>query len=197
MGGPVAELLTRTGIKRIHLWDMDKVASHNLGNQIYAFENINQEKTKALSELLNKINPNLEVKVHAEVTPKSRLQGYIFLCVDNIDLRRELCTAWKRNPNIKFVTDGRMRLTDGTIHSADWSDRQEQLNMIASMQYTHEEALDQTPVSACGLSLSIVCTPRILAAMMVTNLIKFFNTGTYNRFIQIDAYQPFLDSYTA
>lgn len=197
MGGSIAEVLCRTGIKELHIWDMDNVSAHNLGNQIYRTKDIKRPKAIALREILMEINPDIKIFCHGEISTKDKPSGYMFLCVDNIDLRRELCTQWQKNPNIKFVTDGRMRLTDGNIHSADWYSRSEQNNLIASMQYSHEEALKETPVSACGLTLSIVCTPRILASLMVANFIKFINTNDYNRFIQVDAYQPFLDAYLA
>lgn len=176
---------------------MDTVSAHNLGNQIYRTSDIGSPKTAALKEIITAINPDVKVNIHGEISTADRISGYIFLCVDNIDLRRELCTKWKNNPYIKFITDGRMRLTDATIHSADWSDFQEQEVLLNSMQYTHEEALKETPVSACGLTLSVICTPRMLAALMVANFIKFINTKTYERFTQLDCYKPFLESFTA
>lgn len=197
VGGSVAEILCRLGLDEINIWDMDNVAAHNLGNQIYRTCDINQPKETALTNILTEINPEIKLTTHGKLETTSKISGYIFLCVDNIDLRRDLCTTWKKNPNVLYVTDGRMRLTDGMIYAADWMNLKEQNNLINSMNFSHEEALAATPVSACGLTLSVVCTPRTLASLMVSNFIKFVNTGKYNRFIQVDAYQPFIDPYRA
>ena len=120
------------------------------------------------------------------VDTDTRLSGYIFLCVDNIDTRRELCKAWRKNPNILWVCDGRMRLTDFNVHAADWSDDKEAINLIRSMEYSHEEAVEQTPVTACGLAVSIIYAPVTLAMQMMANFVKFINEGKYARTIITD-----------
>lgn len=197
IGGAVAEYLCRLGVAELHLWDMDAVSAHNLGNQVYRDKDITEHKTVALRNILKEINPDITIFQHDKITVGSTIAGYIFLCIDNIDVRRELCTKWKMNPNIKFITDARMRLTDGVIYSANWYLSDAKDNLINSMQFTHDEALAETPVSACGLVLSVICTPRALSALMVANWIKFINLKEYNRFIQFDAYKPFIDSYKA
>lgn len=186
--------MARLGITKIHLWDNDSVASHNLGNQIYRNKDIKRLKTDCLEEILKEINPDIQVVKHGLCTTETRANGYIFLCIDNIDVRRTLCEKWRWNPGLIYITDGRMRLTDGNIHSAFWYSATEKENIINSMQYTHEEAVKETPVSACGLTLSVICTPRVLASLMVSNFIKFINTEKYCRFIQVDSYKPFLEA---
>ena len=144
-------------------------------------------KVATLIEIAKKINPDAVIKAHpVRVTTETRLNGYIFLCVDNIDTRRELCKAWRNNPNIIWVCDGRMRLTDFNVHAALWSDDKEIDSLIRSMMYSHEEAVEQTPVTACGLSVSIIYAPVTLAMQMIANFVKFLNTGRYARTIITD-----------
>ena len=181
------EGLIRAGVTNLHIWDDDVVSPHNPANQIYTPEMVGTPKVAALIEIAKKINPDVTIKAHpTRVDTDTRLSGYIFLCVDNIDTRRELCKAWRKNPNIIWVCDGRMRLTDFNVHAADWSDDKEAINLIRSMEYSHSEAVEQTPVTACGLAVSIIYAPVTLAMQMMANFVKFINEGKYARTIITD-----------
>ena len=187
VGGFLVEGLVRAGVTNLHVWDDDVVSPHNPANQIYTPAMVGVPKVAALIEIAKKINPAAVIKAHpTKVTTETRLSGYIFLCVDNIDTRRELCEAWCNNPNIIWVCDGRMRLTDFNVHAALWSNDKEINNLIKSMMYSHEEAVEQTPVTACGLSVSIIYAPVTLAMQMMANFVKFINTGRYARTIITD-----------
>ena len=181
------EGLVRAGVTNLHIWDDDIVSPHNPANQIYTPDMVSTPKVAALIEIAKKINPDITIKAHpTRVDTDTRLSGYIFLCVDNIDTRRELCKAWRKNPNIIWVCDGRMRLTDFNVHAADWSNNKEATNLIRSMEYSHEEAAEQTPVTACGLAVSIIYAPVTLAMQMMANFVKFINEGKYARTIITD-----------
>lgn len=181
------EGLVRAGVTNLHIWDDDVVSPHNPANQIYTPDMVGTLKVAALIEITKKINPDVTIKAHpTRVDTDTRLSGYIFLCVDNIDTRRELCKAWRKNPNIIWVCDGRMRLTDFNVHAADWSDDKEAINLIRSMEYSHEEAVEQTPVTACGLAVSIIYAPVTLAMQMMANFVKFINENKYARTIITD-----------
>ena len=181
------EGLVRAGVTNLHIWDDDVVSSHNPANQIYTPDMVGTPKVAALIEIAKKINPDVTIKAHpTRVDTDTRLSGYIFLCVDNIDTRRELCKTWRKNPNIIWVCDGRMRLTDFNVHAADWSDDKEAINLIRSMEYSHTEAVEQTPVTACGLAVSIIYAPVTLAMQMMANFVKFINEGKYARTIITD-----------
>ena len=181
------EGLVRAGVTNLHIWDDDVVSPHNPANQIYTPDMVGTPKVAALIEIAKKINPDVTIKAHpTRVDTDTRLSGYIFLCVDNIDTRRELCKAWRKNPNIIWVCDGRMRLTDFNVHAADWSDDKEAINLIRSMEYSHSEAVEQTPVTACGLAVSIIYAPVTLAMQMIANFVKFINEGKYARTIITD-----------
>ena len=55
MGSRIAELLTRLGIRKINIWDMDTVEDKNVANQIYTHKHIGMNKTDALEEILKEI----------------------------------------------------------------------------------------------------------------------------------------------
>jgi len=123
------------------------------------------------------------------------LSGYVFLCVDDIDLRREIATAHKDNPHIRAMFDFRTRLTDAQHYAADWSDLKMVENFIKSMDFTHEEAMEETPVSACNVTLSAAPTVRLICGYGVANFINFLQSKGLKKFIQMDAFSFLLDAF--
>jgi len=99
VGSTVAELLVRFGLTKITLYDFDIVEPKNLANQMFRQEHIGEFKTDALENILTEINP--EVKQNLRTVKGfagHKLSGYVFLCVDNIELRRQIAIENKDNP---------------------------------------------------------------------------------------------------
>lgn len=187
MGSRVAELLTRLGITKIHIWDMDKVEDKNIANQVYLHSHIGMKKTDALESLLKDINPEIKVYKHDAYTDQA-LSGYIFLCVDSIELRYNIANNNKTNEYIKAMFDTRMRLTDAQSYAAKWSNEKQKETFINSMAFTDEEATEATPVSACGTTLSVASTVVSTAAFTVANFINLIRTDECDTMIFTDAF---------
>ncbi len=179
VGSTVAENLVRFGLTKITLYDFDTVEAHNIANQMYRATDIGKPKTTALAEYLKEINPDLEdnLKIEEKGYTGQRLSGYVFLCVDNIDLRREIATANKTNSYIKAMFDFRIRLEDAQHYAANWKDAKMVTNFLNTMQFTHEEAKAETQVSACNIELSVVPTVREVCLIGVCNFINFVKSG--------------------
>ena len=190
IGSTVAENLVRFGITKITLYDFDTVEAHNIANQMFRHTDIGKLKIDALAEYLTEINPECaaDLKLVKEGWTGQRLSGYVFLCVDNIDLRREIATACKENTFVKGMFDFRMRLTDAQHYAADWSDQKMVETSIKSMAFSHDEAKEATPVSACNITLSVVPTVREVVALGVSNFINFVKGGPLKKMILIDAF---------
>lgn len=190
IGSTVAENLVRFGITKITLYDFDKVEAHNIANQMFRHTDIGKLKIDALAEYLTEINPECaaDLKLVKDGWTGQRLAGYVFLCVDNIDLRREIATACKENTFVKGMFDFRMRLTDAQHYAADWSDQKMVETFIKSMAFSHDEAKEATPVSACNITLSVVPTVREVVALGVSNFINFVKGGPLKKMILIDAF---------
>ena len=197
VGSTVAELLARFGLTKLSLYDFDKVEPKNLANQLFRQEHVSMTKIEALAQMLCEINPeakpNIKVASHGYVAQK--LSGYVFLCVDNIELRREIATTNKDNTYIKAMFDFRTRLTDAQHYAADWADMKMVDNFIASMNFSHEEAAEETPVSACNVTLSVAPTIRIISALGVANFVNFAKGAGLKKFIQMDAFNFMLDAF--
>lgn len=197
IGSTVAENLARFGITKITLYDFDKVEPKNIANQMFRHQDIGKLKVEAVASMLHEINPGCldDVKLVRDGWTGQRLSGYVFLCVDNIDLRREIATACMENTFVKGMFDFRMRLTDAQHYAADWKDRKMVEDFINSMGFSHEEAQEETPVSACNITLSVVPTVRAIVAFGVSNFINFVKGETLRKMILLDAFSFALDCF--
>ena len=89
-GSTIAELLARAGLSKVTLYDFDKVEPHNIANQMFKDSDIGRNKAEAVKDMMVDINPDANgIEVVREGYTNQRLSGYIFLMVDNIDLRYE------------------------------------------------------------------------------------------------------------
>lgn len=197
VGSTVAENLVRCGLKNLVLWDMDKVEAHNIVNQMFVNKHIGQEKVTALKEMLVDINPEVEgsIKCYPNGWHGEMLSGYVFLCVDNIELRREIVEKHLNNPMIKAMFDFRTLLESAQHYAADWSDKAMKENFLATMQFSHEEAKAETPVSACGITLGVATTVRVVSALGVNNFIQFTKGQGIKKMVLVDLSGWCLDAF--
>lgn len=191
VGSTVAELLIRLGLTKISLYDFDTVAAHNLANQMFAHQDIKKMKVVATMGNLLAINPEAVNDIHIYPegwNEKTRLNGYVFLCVDNIDLRRKIATLNKQNMSIKAMFDFRTRLTDAQHYAADWKDAKMIDNFIKSMDFTHEEAQASTPMTACHVEMGVAPTVRVICSYGVANFMNFVRGAGLKKIIVADAF---------
>lgn len=197
VGSTVAENLARSGVTRFSLWDFDVVEPHNLANQMFRAVDIGKSKVEALRDIILEINPDAEPDI--EIYPKGwhgkMLSGYLFLCVDNIELRKEIVLKHKDNTFVKAVFDFRTRLEDAQHYAADWSDPKMVEALINSMNFTHEEAMEETPMSACRITLGVCPTVRIICAYGAANYMNFVRGKPLKKLILADAFNFTLDAF--
>lgn len=197
VGSTVAENLARSGITKFTLWDFDVVEPHNLANQMFRQKDIGKTKVEALQDILLEINPDIidDIELKPEGWQGKMLSGYIFLCVDNIDLRRKIVEQHMDSPYVLAMLDFRTRLEDAQHYAADWSDSKMKKDFLASMQFSHDEAKEETPVSACNVTLGVCPTVRIICAYGVANFMNFWNGKPLKKLILADAFNFMLDAF--
>lgn len=174
VGSTIAEMLARLGLRNFVLYDFDTVEAHNIANQMFTHADVGRPKVEATRDIITAINPDTRtsITIHPDGYVNQRLSGYVFLCVDNIDLRREICEKNRMNRTIKGMFDFRTRLEDAQHYAADWRDIKQANNMIATMQFTHEEAHAATPKTACGTELGVAPTVRMVCTLGVANFVN-------------------------
>ena len=191
VGSTVAKLLVRLGIRNISLYDFDTVSSHNLANQMFNHKDIKRLKVDAVKDMLCSINPHAKPDIQTFSDgwhEKTRLNGYVFLCLDNIDLRREIATQNKSNQSIKAMFDFRTRLEDAQHYAADWSNPALVKNLLNSMDFTHEEAKANTPVTACNVAIGVAPTVRVICSLGVANFMNYIRKGELKKIINVDIF---------
>ena len=196
VGSTIAEQLARLGIKEIHLYDFDTVSEHNITNQMFFTAQIGAAKTGALTWILKEINP--EIKVHQHTigwVPGTTLAGYVFLAVDNIETRQKIVKENQFNSNIKYMFDTRMRLTDAQHYAVKWNANGIKF-LLDTMNFTSEEADAATPTSACGTTLSVTPTVRLICSYAIANFINIvLDKPLKIRILLIDAFTMQLDAF--
>lgn len=185
VGSTIAENLARLGVTRFVLYDFDIVEPHNLANQMFIQSDVKKPKVEAVKKIICDINPEAEstIEVFGEGYTDQKLNGYVFLAVDNIDLRREICQKNRMNKAIKAVFDFRTRLEDAQHYAADWGDMRQVDNIIKSMAFSHDEAHEATPVTACGTELGVAPTVRVVCALGVTNFMNLIRGGELQKIV--------------
>lgn len=194
VGSTLAENFVRCGMTNFVLWDFDTVESKNIVNQIFTEEHIGKPKTEALVSILKAINPEINVEVKEGWNGES-LSGYVFMCVDNIEIRKDIVQKNMYSINVKAVFDFRTLLESAQHYAADWSIMQQRKNLLNSMDFSHEEASEETPVSACGTTLGLCPVVRIVCALGTANFIKFIKERKLKTFVNVDINSFLLDAF--
>ena len=193
IGSTLATMLARMGVQELNIYDIDTVEMKNICNQEYYDRHIGYTKIEAIYDILTEINPNIKVKINKEGWKEgTRLSGYIFMCVDNIDLRRKIVEDNFYNRYIKAMFDFRMRLTDAQHYAADFKHLD---YLLKTMQFTHEEAKAETPVSACGTDLNVITTVRTICSLGLSNFINFVKENKLKKMIIVDLKEFMIDAF--
>lgn len=192
IGSILGDSLARLGLTKITLYDFDTVEEHNIANQMYTEDDLRKPKVEALAARMRAINPQIgdDLVIEPNGYKSQQLSGYVFLCVDSIDLRRSIVQKYQYNPFIKAMFDFRMRLVDAQHFAADWTNSKAVQSLLNSMQFTSEEAQAETPVSACNLTLSVIPTVQMVVACGVSNFMNYVLEGKYHTFIKVNAFEP-------
>lgn len=196
IGSHIAEMLTRIGIEEMHIYDFDHVSQHNLANQMFLQSEADSHmaKTTAIEHLCTAINHDIKIKIHDKgYMPSMKLSGYVFLAVDNIDLRRAIVEEHQFNTTIKGMYDFRMGLTDAQHYAADWQKPESIKAFLNSMQFTHEEAKEAMPVSACGSTLNVIPTVKTIVSYGIANWMNHVRKDELKKIILVDIFNFTID----
>ena len=193
IGSNVAELLVRYGITDITLWDFDIVEPHNIANQIFLQDQVDMPKTSALKDILEDINHDVKLTLKEKYEDQP-LSGYVFMCVDNVEVRQKIVEANWYNPNVYAVFDFRTTLLEGQCYFADWTNMKQKNSLKESLNFTHEEAKANTPVSACGFELSVSPVVKMCSIMGIVNFTNYINKEPTKHLIICDPYSYFFEA---
>ena len=191
VGSTICELLARFGLTNANLYDFDVVEEHNLANQMFTTKNLYKPKVEGVYDRWVDINPEAAktLKLYGEGWKGEKLSGYVFLAVDNIDLRRKIVEENRYNLNIKAMFDFRTALTTAQHYAADWSNEKDITSLLDQMDFSHAEAEKNVPVSACKVSLCVMPTVWSVAMAGVVNFVNFVKTGKLEKAIILKPFE--------
>lgn len=173
VGSNIVDQLARFGFDNFHLWDIDTVEFKNITNQMYSTFHVNHLKTKAMKAIILDINPEAKITLH-EGYNGELLDGYVFLAVDSISIRKLAVTNNLSNTNLLAVFDTRIGAMDAQGYAAKGTDLEK---LLLTMDFTDEEAQKDAPKSLCGEIISIRSTVLIITALQVQNFVDFLRQG--------------------
>ena len=197
VGSSVAVYLARNGVTKMTLWDFDIVEPHNMANQEYRACDVAKPKVEALRDILTEINPDIteDLKLKPKGWDGQLISGYIFLCVDSIDVRRKIVETHMPSTDVKAMFDFRTLLTGAQHYAADWSNEKMKADLLGTMQFSHDDAKAETPVSACGVTLGVCQTVRFIVALGVHNFVRFVNGNGLKKMVIADLDEMMLDAF--
>ena len=113
IGSSAATQLARAGAEKFLLYDMDNVATENIGVSQYSGEHIEMKKVEALNEILLGINYKCNIMMYPEYYNMFRYQDnndIVILGFDSMKSRKEavedICSNKRTKPYL--LIDGRM-----------------------------------------------------------------------------------------
>jgi molybdopterin/thiamine biosynthesis adenylyltransferase len=167
IGSSAAIQLVRAGATKFLLYDMDKVATENLGVSQYIDENIGMNKTDALNEQLLAINYDIDVMMYPEYFKLFRYQNnndIVILGFDSMKSRREAVENICGNKRTKpfMLIDGRM----GGEHYQQYVFTDVTLSRYLKTWYSDEEG-DPEP---CNIKATTYCSN--MAGSFIVNAIR-------------------------
>ncbi len=173
-GSRIALSLAKLGVKNIHIYDYDKVESHNIANQAYVQADIGKLKVDAAYEHI-KAATGLEVERHPEaVTGKTPLSGVVFLLTDTMKSRKEIWQGViKFKPSVTVMIETRMASDEGRVYTINPIDV-EDIKFWEATLFDDEEIV---PTTACGSSISVGPTAEAVSAYAVWALINWFDNS--------------------
>ena len=176
IGSSAATQLLRCGAKNFVLYDMDKVATENIGVSQYMDEHIGMLKTEALEEHLMSINcRNLDIIQSPEYFSMFQYQNnndIVILGFDSMKSRKhavqEICSNKQTKPFL--LIDGRM----GGEHYQQYLFKDLTLNKYLKTWYSDDEG----EAEPCNVKASSYCS-NMAGSMIVNAIRKVVTNGPY------------------
>ena len=119
VGSAVADALARIGIRKLRVYDPDRVAEHNVTNQLYGMPHIGLPKSYALGEILGQ---QLGITIdgrEAEAGPETGLGRIVFMCLEPMQVRRRIWDAMKYNGATELLVEVRIMPDQGRVYTVN------------------------------------------------------------------------------
>jgi len=168
-GSHLAMTLMELGFTHITFYDPDTVAAHNINNQAYEMKDVDTPKVEALKRLIQEKTgapvPSTLQFLQESVHDTTKLNGVVFLLTDTMASRHEISECFE-DFAVMQVIETRMASSYGNILMFDPKTELEAWRSTLSDD-------ENTEVSACGASITVSPTAKILANLAAWKLINW------------------------
>ncbi|QQS22662.1 ThiF family adenylyltransferase [bacterium] len=173
-GSRIALELAKLGLSNIHVWDFDKIESHNVPNQVYGNNHIGEVKVEALKRIIEEQTGTVITCHEARVDGTQELGDVVYLLTDTMASRQEI---WKNGlrykPRTKLMIETRMGANSGRVYCVNPSSPKDVKGWEATL-YSDDVAV----VSACGTSITVGATAAMVTGYAVWQLIRWHKAET-------------------
>lgn len=165
-GSRVALELVKLGVRRLRLWDDDRVEEHNIANQAFEAQDAGQYKVNALARLIARQAEDVEVSARVERVRESGSQilqwPVLFLLTDSMSSRKQIGEGLKRNMKVQQLVETRLGTNIGYVYGLDARIPSHHKQWMDTLS---EDAVVET--SACGARITIGASAAMLSGMAV------------------------------
>lgn len=179
-GSWVAFMLSKLGVSKINIFDMDIIEAHNIPNQAYSMANTGAFKALICKDMCDTYGSTVsEITGSLQKIDKDNYKDLIksevvFCLVDSMAARKEIFESAVSAGVSRYFIETRMGLTGYRIYLIDLKNEKD-IDKYRETLYTDEDA----EVSACGSSQSIVTTAMQCASHAVGLWLALLNEAEY------------------
>ena len=190
IGSFTAISLAKMGLTKFHLWDMDKVETHNLPNQFFGETDIGKNKVDVTGQYMQNFNNDCLIVYFGKFTKeewnkdKNYSSQIVISCVDKMSVRKEIFETVKEDRNVQLFIDTRMGGLQGQIYCIDMK------NMEQITNYEKTLFGDESAVQLRCTERSIIFTVLGLASLVCNQIVKAFKNEETTNFITLDYTVP-------
>lgn len=109
IGGPTVLALAKLGVRKIRVFDFDRVEAGNQPNQLYGLSCVGDYKVKALNHHVKELADVVISTAPRRLRPSDHLSGIVIGAVDSMASRKAIWNLVKRDSaNVQLYIDGRI-----------------------------------------------------------------------------------------
>jgi molybdopterin/thiamine biosynthesis adenylyltransferase len=164
--------LAKKGVQNLHVWDFDRIESHNIANQAYFPNQVGMLKVEALGDIIRQFT-GLEIVQHPEKVDGTQPMGnVVFLMPDKMSARKEI---WQRGlrlkPNIDHIIETRMGVDSGRVYSFSPIVPAQFREWEGTLYDDNDADVERAP---CGTAITVGATAEIVTGIAVWQFIQWF-----------------------
>lgn len=171
VGASIADMIGRNGVRNIHLWDGDRIETHNVANQRpYVQGDLGKFKVEALSEHMIKAGAYKPTTHSQFVTEAQEFGDVVFLAVDKMSARKQIYEQCiKLKYLTKYVIECRMGVDELRVYGFCPQSRSDVQDWVSSL---YDDPVAEPGV--CQIQTTLNDVVSITAALAVARFRHWF-----------------------